>query len=97
MLERPLTDDEVRFAFDSVLADVLSSGSAVVPIGVGLDDITTNALARVGVAGELSGREIAIAEARSELERQLDGTHSRLAEQKELASWKAMQNRVSDL
>jgi hypothetical protein len=91
MLNRPPTDDEVRSAFASVLADVLSSQSAVVPVGLGLDDVTTDALARVGVANE-SGRELAIAEARSELERQLDGTHSLLAEQKELAAWQALRS-----
>lgn len=89
MLNRPPTDDEIRSAFALVLADVLRSRSAVVPVGIGLDDITTDALARVGVADD-SERELAIAEARLELERQLDGTHSRLAEQSELAGWKAL-------
>lgn len=78
----PLTEQQIRQAFERVLADVLAGG--LVPIGVGLDSQTCDALGRVGA----DGSDEVIQAARDELERQIDGTHAKEFENEFLSAFK---------
>lgn len=81
MLSRPLTAAEVRSVFERVLADCLAGRPGSIPLGVGLDGKTLNALAAVQAG---TGSEDA---ARAELERQLDGSHALEVEAEYRALW----------